>query len=276
MVRVGRSNLLEAVRTCDYGLLLDGGELGEILMPRRYVAEGMKPGDKVEAFIMLDSEDRLTATTLKPLALAGECAYLRVVSATPVGAFLDWGMPKDLLVPFREQKVKMRVGSSYLVHVYHDRASGRLAASSKIDKFLDKTKATYSTGDQVNVIVNRKTDLGYTAIINHKHSGIFFHNEVFQPMRQGQQLEAFIKQVRPDGKIDLCLHKPGYEKVTKLTGVILNHLKSNGGFMPVTDRNSPEEIHALFGVSKKTYKMAIGALYKKRLIAFENDGTKLV
>jgi predicted RNA-binding protein (virulence factor B family) len=276
MVEVGRINVLEVVRSCDFGLLLDGGELGEILMPKRYVQKAWNPGDKVEVFIMLDSEDRLTATTLKPKAMAGECAYLRVASTTPIGAFLDWGMPKDMFVPFREQKIKMRTGSSYLVHIYYDRTSGRLAASSKLDKFIDKCRANYEAGDQVDVIVNRKTDLGYTAIINHQHSGIFFHNEVFQPLRQGQRLTAFIKQVRPDGKIDLCLHKPGYEKVTRLTDVILDYLKEQGGFMPVTDKNSPEEIHNLFGVSKKTYKKAIGALYKKRLITFEDKGTRLV
>jgi len=276
MVSVGRVNVLEVGRSCDFGLLLDGGELGEILMPKRYVSKALKPGDKVEVFIMLDSEDRLTATTERPVAMAGECAYLRVVSTTPIGAFLEWGMPKDMFVPFREQKITMRTGSSYLVRIYYDLASGRLAASSKLDKFLDKTKADYEPGDKVNVIIHRKTDLGYTAIINHEHSGIIFHNEVFQSLQQGQQLEVFIKQVRPDGKIDLCLHKPGYEKVTSLTDVILNHLKEQGGFMAVTDKNSPEEIYTLFGVSKKTYKKAIGALYKQRLVAFENGGTKLI
>jgi len=276
MVSVGRVNVLEVGRSCDFGLLLDGGELGEILMPKRYVSKALKPGDKVEVFIMLDSEDRLTATTERPVAMAGECAYLRVVSTTPIGAFLEWGMPKDMFVPFREQKITMRTGSSYLVRIYYDLASGRLAASSKLDKFLDKAKADYEPGDKVNVIIHRKTDLGYTAIINHEHSGIIFHNEVFQSLQQGQQLEVFIKQVRPDGKIDLCLHKPGYEKVTSLTDVILNHLKEQGGFMAVTDKNSPEEIYTLFGVSKKTYKKAIGALYKQRLVAFENGGTKLI
>ena len=276
MVSVGRVNVLEVGRSCDFGLLLDGGELGEILMPKRYVSKALKPGDKVEVFIMLDSEDRLTATTERPVAMAGECAYLRVVSTTPIGAFLEWGMPKDMFVPFREQKITMRTGSSYLVRIYYDLASGRLAASSKLDKFLDKTKADYEPGDKVHVIIHRKTDLGYTAIINHEHSGIIFHNEVFQSLQQGQQLEVFIKQVRPDGKIDLCLHKPGYEKVTSLTDVILNHLKEQGGFMAVTDKNSPEEIYTLFGVSKKTYKKAIGALYKQRLVAFENGGTKLI
>lgn len=276
MADIGKMNTLPVVRNSDFGLFLDGGELGEILLPKRYVPRNWKTGDALEVFIMLDSEDRLTATTQKPYAMVDEFAYLRVVSVTPIGAFLDWGLPKDLLVPFREQKIKMSEGQSYLVRIYFDRVSGRIAASSKLDKFVDKTDAVYETGDKVELLIGAKTDLGYKAIINGAHWGVIFHNEVFQPLQRGRVMEGFIKQVRADGKIDLCLHKPGYEKVTELTDVILAHLKKRGGFMPVTDKNPPEEIYNLFGVSKKTYKQAIGALYKKRLITFENNGTKLV
>jgi len=276
MVEIGKINTLQVLRSSDFGLFLDGGKLGDVLLPRRYVSNAWKAGDSIEVFIMLDSEDRLTATTQKPYAMVDEFANLRVVSVTGIGAFLDWGMPKDLLVPFREQKIKMREGQSYMVRIYLDRASGRLAASSKLDKFLDKTEIDYEPGEKVDLFVCAKTDLGYKAIINGAHWGVIFHNEVFQPLDRGQRIEGFIKQVRPDGKIDLCLHKPGYEKVTDLTEVILNHIKQQGGFMPMTGKSSPEEIHALFGVSKKTYKQAIGALYKKRLIEFTDNGTKLV
>jgi len=276
MIEIGKINTLQVLRSSDFGLFLDGGKLGDVLLPRRYVSGNLNSGDNVEVFIMLDSEDRLTATTQRPYAMVDEFANLCVVSVTGIGAFLDWGLPKDLLVPFREQKIKMREGQSYMVRIYLDRASGRLAASSKLDKFLDKTDATYETGEKVDLLICAKTDLGYKAIINGIHWGVIFHNEAFLPLERGQCLEGFIKQVRPDGKIDLCLQKPGYEKVTDLTDVILNHLKQQGGFMPITGKSLPEAIHKLFGVSKKTYKQAIGALYKKRLITFENDGTKLV
>ena len=276
MVEVGKVNTLAVSRISDFGLLFDGEELGEILMPKRYVSKTWKPGDKVAVFVMLDSEDRLTATTERPKAQVGEFALLRAVDVTGIGAFLDWGMPKDLFVPFREQRVKMRKGESYIVHIYHDRASGRIAASSKLDKYLESSRRFYKDGEEVDLMVWQKSDLGYKCIINNERWGMVFFNEVFQAMQRGQKLKGFIKQVRPDGRIDLCLHKPGYEKVTDLTDIILNHIKAQGGFMPITDKNPPEEIYGLFGVSKKTYKKAIGALYKKRLITIEPGGTRLV
>ncbi len=276
MAEIGKMNTLQVLRSSDFGLFLDGGKLGDVLLPNRYVSGNLKPGENVEVFVMLDSEDRLTATTQKPYAMVDEFANLRVVSVTGIGAFLEWGMPKDLLVPFREQKIKMCEGQSYMVRIYLDHASNRLAASSKLDKFLDKTVVAYEATEKVDLLICAKTDLGYKAIINGAHWGVIFHNEVFQPLERGQRMEGFIKQVRDDGKIDLCLHKPGYEKVTDLTEVILNHIKQQGGFMPITGKSSPGEIHALFGVSKKTYKQAIGALYKKRLIEFTDNGTKLV
>jgi predicted RNA-binding protein (virulence factor B family) len=276
MAEIGKTNWLPVLRSTDCGLMLDGDNLGEILMPNRYVSKDWNPGDVVEVFLMLDSEDRLTATTLKPAAQVGEFACLRVASVTRIGAFLDWGLPKDLFVPFREQKVEMVERQPYVVRIYLDEASGRIAASSKLDKFLDRTPPTYKHSEAVKLMICDKTDLGFKAIVNGRHWGILFYNEVFQPLDRGQKIDGFIRQVRPDGKIDLCLHKPGFEKVTDLTDVILNHIKAQGGFMPVTDKSPPEEIYRLFGVSKKTYKQAIGALYKKRLITFENNGTKLV
>lgn len=276
MADVGKMNTLAVLRSTEFGLFLDGGKSGDILLPRRYASGDWKVGDAIEVFVMLDSEDRLTATTLKPYAMVDEFANLRVVSVTGIGAFLDWGMPKDLLVPFREQKIKMREGQSYLVRIYFDRASGRLAASSKLDRFLDKTEPAYTVGEEVELLIAAKTDLGYKAIVNGLHWGVIFHNETFQAMQRGQRIEGFIKQLRPDGKIDLCLQKPGYEKVTNLTDVILQYLKQQGGFMPITGKSPPEEIYAHFGVSKKTYKQAIGALYKKRLIALEENGTRKI
>jgi predicted RNA-binding protein (virulence factor B family) len=276
MVDIGRMNRLAIVRESEFGLLVDGGELGEILLPKRYVPKAWKTEDKLDVFVMRDSEDRLMAITEKPKAMVGEFALLRVKEITGVGAFLDWGMPKDLLVPFREQRPEMRSGQSYLVYIYLDRVSGRIAASSRLDKFLKNSHTTYRQGEKVDLMIWQRTDLGYKAIINGERWGMLFDNEIFQPLERGQCLEGYIKQMRPDGYIDLCLQQPGYGKVTRLTDVILNYLKAQGGFMPVTDKNPPEEIHALFGVSKKTYKKAIGALYKQRLIDFENGGTKLV
>jgi predicted RNA-binding protein (virulence factor B family) len=275
MTNIGQINRLQVLRSTDFGLILDRDKLGEILLPNRYVSKDWNPGDLIEVFLMIDSEDRLTATTLRPVAMVGEFACLRVASATRIGAFLDWGLPKDLFVPFREQKVEMHEGQSYVVRIYLDEASGRIAASSKLDKFLDRAPANYKTGEKVQLLICDKTDLGYKAIVNGRHWGVIFYNEVFQPLERGQRLDGFIKQVRPDGKIDLCLHKPGFEKVTDLTDVILNHIKAQGGFMPITDKSPPEEIYRLFGVSKKTYKQAIGALYKKRRITFEDNGTRL-
>ncbi|MBT8042051.1 MAG: hypothetical protein KJN98_02680 [Pontiella sp.] len=276
MVEVGKLNTLPVSRSSDFGLFLDGGQLGEILLPKRYVSKTLKPGDQVRVFVFLDSEDRLTATTDKPKAQVGEFELLRVKEVTGIGAFLDWGLPKDLFVPFREQRIKMHQGESYLVYIYYDRASGRIVGSSKLDKYLESSRRFYKSGEEVDLMVWQKTDLGYKAIINNERWGMVFFNEIFQNLERGQRLKGFIKQVRPDGRIDLCLQKPGYEKVTLLTDIILNHLKANDGFMPITEKTPPAEINDLFGVSKKTYKKAIGALYKKRLIEFTDAGTKLV
>lgn len=276
MIEIGKMNQLEVMRLADCGLFLDGKDLGDILLPRRYAEREWGPGDTVDVFLMRDSEDRLIATTLKPLAMVGEFACLRVVSSTEVGAFLDWGLPKDLLVPFREQKVKMQEGRTYVVWIYLDHVSGRVAASTRLDRFLDKTEGNYALGDSVELMICEKTDLGYQAIINGTHWGMLFYKNVFKPLERGQRVDGFIQQVREDGKINLSLNKPGYEKVSDISETILSYLESEGGFMPISDKNSPAEIHALFGVSKKTYKQAVGALYKARKIAFEDGGTKLL
>jgi uncharacterized protein len=276
MAETGKINQLQVLRATDSGLILDGENLGEILMPNRYAPREASPGGVIEAFLMNSPDGQLIATNLRPYAEVGEFAALRVASVTRIGAFLSWGLPKDLFVPFREQKIEMQEGRTYVVRIYLDEASGRIAASSKLDKFLDRTPAVYKTGSKVKLLICDKTDLGFKAIVQGKHWGILFYSDVFQPLERGQKIDGYIKQIRPDGKIDLCLQKPGFGKVNGLTDVILEYIKAQGGFMPVTDKTPAEEIYRLFGVSKKTYKMAIGALYKKRLITFENNGTRLV
>ena len=276
MASIGKTNWLPVLRECDFGVLFDGGDLGEILMPSRYVFNDWEPGEIVEVFLMLDSEDRLTATTEKPVAMVDEFALLRVVSVTNIGAFLDWGLPKDLFVPFREQNIKLREGQNALVRIYLDDLSGRIAASCKLDRYLDLTQPDYAPGEKVKLQIASRTDLGFKAIINNEHWGVIFHNEVFQPLERGQKLTGYIKQVRPDGKIDLSLQKTGANRFADLADELLEQLKEQGGFLPINDKTPAEEIYARFGVSKKAYKRALGALYKKRLITFENDGMKLV
>lgn len=276
MTEIGRLNRLIVVKELDQGVYLDGDDLGEILLPGRYVPGDCKPGSSIEVFIYRDSGDRIIATTQTPFAMVGQFAALKVVSVNSSGAFLDWGLDKDLLVPFREQKQKMEEGKSYVVFVYLDDKSDRIAASSKLDKFLGRQPARFQQDQEVELLVCEQTDIGYKAIINNTHGGILYKNEVFQPLEMGRYIKGFIKKVRDDGKIDLSLQKPGYEKVDDLSGRIIHTLREQRGFISVTDKSSPEVIYELFGVSKKTYKKAIGALYKKRIIALEEDGIRLI
>lgn len=276
MSEIGKMNTLAVKRISAIGVYLDAGELGEVLLPNRYVREDMQPGNMVEVFIMLDSEDRYVATTDTPLGMVGEFVALKVVAVTDFGAFMDWGMLKDLLVPFREQQTPMCVGDIFVVYIYLDDRSQRLVASTRIEKFIDITGAHYDHGEKVDLLVYAQTDLGYKALINGAHEGLLFHHEAPEPLSRGQRIDGFVNRRLGDGRFSLCLQKPGREKVLALTDRILGYLNQNSGFMPITDKNTPEEIYAIFGVSKKTYKQAIGALYKKRLIAFENNGTKLV
>jgi predicted RNA-binding protein (virulence factor B family) len=275
MPDIGKVNELDVVRLSEYGLYLDGGELGDILLPRRYVEEGWGVGDCLEVFIFMDSEDRLTASTVKPFSMVDEFGWMRVVAVTAIGAFLDWGLPKDLFVPFRGQQIRMQEGRSYAIRVYLDTLTNRIVATSKLDKFLDKTPAKYAPGEAVALLICAKTDLGFKAIINDSHWGMLFFDKVFQPLQCGQRLEGYIQQVREDGKIGLSLDKPGYEKVGDLSSEILAYLEANGGSMPVTDKSLPQTIYSMFGVSKKTFKKALGALYKARKVTFENGCTQL-
>lgn len=275
MAQIGKINVLEVVRGTENGVYLDGGNLGEILMPRKFVTDEVMNSGKAEVFIYTDSDDRLVATTETPLAKVGEFAFLKVVAATRIGAFLDWGLPKDLLVPFSEQKNKMEEGRSYLVYVYEDIQTRRIAASAKLDKFLDNTPPDYNVGDEVKIIISEETELGFKAIVNSEHWGILYKNQVFQPLHVGQVLNAYIQKIRDDEKIDILIEKPGYEKIDAISEKILEELKANNGFMAVTDKTSPEMIQALFGISKKNFKKAIGGLYKRRIIDFVSDGIKL-
>lgn len=276
MANIGKYNTLRVIKKVDFGVYLDGEKEGEILMPIRYVPEGCEPGDEVEVFLYLDSEDRPVATTEKPYAQVGEFAMLRVKSVNNIGTFLDWGLMKDLLVPFREQKTTMTEGRSYLVYIYIDEETGRIAASAKLSKFIGKTIPQYAEGEEVDLIIESESDLGFNAIINNLHWGMLYENEVFEQLDKGQRLKGYIKKVRPDNKIDLTLYKRGYEKVDAVAQGILDMLKQHGGSMKVTDKSEAETIYRLFGISKKTFKKAIGALYKKRLILLEPESIRLI
>ncbi len=276
MINIGKSYELEVVRVVDFGVYLDADNLGEVLLPRQHSPRVLSVGDVVKVFLYLDSEDRPVATTQKPKVRVDEFAYLRVVANTDVGSFLDWGLDKDLLVPFAEQHRPMEVGQSYLVYVYRDAMDGRIAASSKVDKFLDDDRPhNYKPGQAVDLIIANSTDLGYKAIINHNHWGVLYRNEVFERLSFGQYKKGYIKRVRPDGKIDLSL-QGGQETRDKYAGIIETYLRKHNGFAPVHDKSDPELISELFGMSKKAFKKAIGALYKQRIITIESDGIRLI
>jgi len=276
MAEIGKINTLGIVRETANGVYLDGDDLGEILMPQKFVTAEMKAAGKADVFVYTDSEDRLVATTENPFAMVGEFACLEVKQVTQVGAFLDWGLPKDLLVPYREQRDRMEVGKSYWVYVFLDLLSNRIAATAKLQKYLDNTPPEYKPGQEVDLIVYDETELGYKAIINREHSGMLYKNQVFRELKIGDITRGFISKVRKDEKIDLILEKPGYAKVDAISAKILDELKNNRGFLAVSDKSSPDMIQALFGISKKAFKQAVGGLYKKRLITFESDGIRLL
>lgn len=274
-IKLGKYNQLEVVKEVDFGVYLNGDEDGEILLPKRYVPEGTKPGDILNVFIYLDMEERLVATTLQPYVQVGEFACLEVAWVNQFGAFLNWGLMKDLFVPFREQKMKMQKGKRYVVYVHLDEESYRIVASAKVEHFLSTEKPDYQPGQEVEVLVWQRTELGYKVIVENKFSGMLYHNEIFQPLEVGMRLTAFIKQVRPDGKIDLVLQKAGARKVDDFSEVLWQYIKDNDGFTPLNDKTDAEVIYHTFGVSKKTFKKAVGDLYKKRRIVLKEDGIHL-
>ncbi len=276
MAQIGKYNSLRVIKEVDFGVYLDGEKDGEILMPIRYVPKDCKVGDYVDVFLYLDSEDRPVATTEKPFVQVGEFAMLRVISVNKIGTFLDWGIMKDLLVPFREQKATMLENRSYLVYVYVDEESQRIVASAKLGKFLDKVAPEYAVGEEVDLVIESETDLGYKAIINNQHWGILYENEVFEQLAKGLKIKGYIRKIRTDNKIDLSLHPLGYEKVDPLTQMILDELKKAGGSIAVSDKSDAEEVYRIFGISKKSFKQAIGALYKRRIISISPEGIKLI
>ncbi len=276
MAQLGRIETLEVVKITDFGPFLDGGELGEILLPRTFLSSPLAEGDHVEVFIYHDSENRLTATPHLPPGQVGDFVYLKVKAANEVGAFLDWGLPRDLFVPFREQKEKMREGKSYLVYIYYDRASNRIVASSRIERFLEKEGCPYAVGRAVNLIIAYPHERGYKAIIDNTYLGMIYANEVFRKLTVGERCLGYIKAVREDGKVDLSLQKAGYEQIQELEDIILRRLKEMKGELHLSDNSEPDAIYRAFGVSKKAFKKAIGVLYKKRLIVIEEEKIRLV
>ncbi len=274
-VKLGRFNQLEVVKEVDFGVYLDGGDDGEILLPTRYVPENCRPGDVLNVFIYLDIEERLIATTLTPLVQVGQFACLEVAWVNQYGAFLNWGLMKDLFVPFREQKMKMQVGSSYVIHAHIDEDSYRIVASAKVERYLSKDMPDYQAGDVVDILIWQKTDLGFKAIVDNAYSGLLYRNEVFQPLHTGMRQQAYVKCVREDGKIDLELQRGGARKVDDFAETLHSYLKEHKGYAPFHDKSDAMEIYDTFGVSKKTFKKAIGDLYKKRLIVLEEKGIRL-
>jgi predicted RNA-binding protein (virulence factor B family) len=276
MITVGDYYKLEVLGPARNGVFLDAGELGEVLLPHRHVQEDLSPGDEVDVFLYLDTEDRPIATTETPTAKVGQFAYLPVVEVTNYGAFLDWGLDKDVLVPFSEQHKPMEAGHSYLVYLFIDKIDRRITASSKIDKFLDDDKPhSFKAREAVNLIIANSTDLGFKAIINHSHWGVLYKNKVFQRLSFGQSIQGFIKQVREDGRIDLSL-QGGQVTRDKNSALILSHLNEHNGFSPVHDKSDPKLIADTFGLSKGAFKKTIGGLYKQRLIRIEKDGIYLI
>ena len=275
MVEIGRFNTLTVVKIVDFGIYLDGGERGEILMPKEYVPDNCFPDDEIKAFVYFDSEDRIIATTEVPYVQVGEFAFMKVVATSSVGAFLDWGLRKDLLVPFREQRDPMAEGKSYLVYAYVDKVSDRIVASTKIDKYLDQVFPDYTPNQEVDILVARKTDLGYAVIVNNAHWGLIYDNEIFQRLKIGQRLKGYIKRVRDDEKIDVSLQPSGFAKIEGLAGEVLEKLKDYGGVLDLSDKSDPEEIYNLFGCSKKNYKKALGTLLKQGLIVIGEKEIKL-
>ncbi|MEF3076069.1 S1-like domain-containing RNA-binding protein [Methylobacter sp. Wu1] len=275
MINIGKINKLKVARQLGYEIYLDSGTARKILLADKKLPTNCQVGDTLDVFVYVDSKGHLAATTQKPLAQVDEVAWLKVVSINYIGAFLDWGLPKNLLVPFSEQHHEMEVGKSYLVKLFLD-DKGRIAATTKLDEWLEEESVDFKPGQKVSLIIADKTELGYKAAVNNTHWGLLYKNEVFQPLRKGQKLDGYIKQIRDDKKIDLALHEPGYGKVESLTDKILARLKQNDGYLGLSDKSPPETIYAAFGVSKKVFKQAIGALYKKQLIRIETDGIRLV
>ncbi|MGB3949355.1 MAG: S1-like domain-containing RNA-binding protein [Bacteroidia bacterium] len=275
LIQIGTYNELEVIKQMDFGIYLKEGDI-EILMPTKWVPTGTKIGDRLNVFVFRDSDDRLIATTVEPYATANTFAFLEVKQVNDIGAFLDWGMDKDLLVPFREQAYRMEAGNSYVVFVYVDETTNRLVASTKLKKFIEKEPNTIQPNDIVNLLIYSETPLGFNAIINNLYTGLIYKNEIFENIRIGDKLKGYIKNIREDGKIDISLQKSGFELVDDVKWRLLSILKQNNGFLPLHDGSSPEEIKQKLQISKKAFKKAVGALYKEQLIKLNKEGIELV
>lgn len=276
MLNIGNYNTLKIIKILSFGAYLDGGEGKEILLPTRYVPNGAQVGDEVKVFIYHDNEGRLIATTLHPKAVVGEFAFMQVKSVNTTGAFLDWGLMKDLLVPYKEQKLTMREGKWYLVYVRLDHVTGRVMASARIEKFLNNIPPKYEFNQEVSLLVADDTEIGYKVIVNNLHWGMVYHNQVFQRLEKGEHLKGYVKEIREDDKLDISLTPLGYQKVDGIAQTILQALQMQNGFLPVHDKSDPEVIYSLFRCSKKAFKQAIGALYRQHRIALEPDGIRLI
>jgi len=275
MIAIGKYNQLKVKKTVDFGVYLYGGDDLEILLPTRYVPENTEVDDELEVFIYNDSEDRIIATTERPLAQVGDFAFLKVVGQHQAGAFLDWGLLKDLFVPLSEQAKAMKIGNYYVVYVYLDRITQRIVASSKIEKYLDNEPVDVSEGQEVEITVYDETPMGYKAVVNNKFSAVLYSNEVFINIQLGMKLPAYIKKIREDEKIDLSIHPKGYDAILPLSDKILQYIKQQGGKINITDHSPAAEIYAAFGISKKMYKKALGNLYKQKMIVLNEKNVQL-
>jgi predicted RNA-binding protein (virulence factor B family) len=276
MINIGQMNRLRVIKQVDFGLFLDGDKYGNILLPKRYVPASAKIGDELDVFIYLDSDDCIIATTLTPKVMVGQCAHLEVKEVNAVGAFLDWGLPKDLLVPYNEQLKPMEAGNSYVVCVYLDPHSSRITASSRLSHHLEERASDLKLQQQVDLIICGRTELGFKAVINHTHLGLVFRDNAPRTLLYGEKLKGFIKEIRPDRKIGLSLQPVNSVVRDQLTDIILDHLKANGGESPLTDKSEPEEIYFQYKVSKGIYKNALSKLYKERKILITKEKVTLV
>lgn len=275
-MKIGAYNRLEVLRDTSVGLFLGDASRNEVLLPNKYVPANAKKGNVLDVFIYTDSEDRPIATTLKPLIKLGEFACLRVKDVSNVGAFLDWGLEKDLLVPFREQKDKMKVGKSYIVYLRLDEVTQRLVATARLHKVFDKETKALEEGQEVDLIIGEGTEIGIEVVINHRYRGMLFRNEIFQDVMFGDPAKGYIKQVREDGKIDVSLRKTGMDNLEAGAQKILTELQANDGFLPLHDKSDPEDIQFQLEMSKKNFKRSLGTLYKKKLVVLEKNGVRLL
>ncbi len=276
MIELGKHNLLYVLRSTVPGLFLGDLQGGEVLLPNKYIPENIQVNDEIEVFIYKDSEDRIIATTLEPKIYLNEFASLLVKEVNDFGAFLDWGLEKDLMVPYREQTQRMREGEHYVVFLYVDEESGRLAASNKVERYLDKGPVELSVGERVELLVWMETDLGYNTIINNRYKGLLYQNEVYKNIKVGDYLEGYIKNVREDDKIDVSLQRQGFANIDASAQAVLDKLQQGDGFLKLSDNSAPEEIMRVMEMSKKTFKKAIGTLYKQQRIKLTEDGIQLV